>query len=197
MKKYVIYFCAIALMLLMATTANADDWEVHQNNIQLSKDKYHVRFRNYEGKDKSHVQLGWKDGRWKAQYQYWSGNGKVEHRPRFDFRIARVTFHDHKFSVGVRTEFRIFESKEDYIRPWVQLGYKYKNFNVSVNPRFAYGKEGKEAGYWEDILTTVHYDWKLNDRVTIQPGFWYQSEGEKNLGHKKNIYSTIQLKIKF
>lgn len=197
MMKYVIYFCVIALMLLMATTANADDWEVHQNNIQLSKDKYHVRFRNYDGKDKSHVQLGWKDGRWKAQYQYWSGNGKVEHRPRFDFRIARVTFHDHKFSVGVRTEFRIFESKEDYIRPWVQLGYKYKNFNVSVNPRFAYGKEGKEAGYWEDILTTVHYDWKLNDRVTIQPGFWYQSEGEKNLGHKKNIYSTIQLKIKF
>lgn len=190
-------FTVLSVFIFLTPIISADDWDVHQNNFQISHDSYHVRVRDYYGKDLTHLQLGWAaSSRLNLQYQYWSGNGQVEHRPRFDFRFGSISWDDHKFSIGIRPEFRLFQSEENYIRPWIRLGYKYEKFNLSVNPRFAFGKTGVSTAYWEDTQVIFHYDVPINDRITIQPGFWFLTEGSSDVGKKKSLYSAIQFNYK-
>jgi len=174
----------LALMLLVATPSFADDWDVHQNNYQLSKDNYHIRIRDYSGKDTQHVQVGYKTGKWKFQYQYWENKGKIEHRPRFDYDFVRV-------------EYRDIEGKDEYFRVWLKLNYKQGNFKLSVNPRFAFDKDGVDEGTLENILTIAEYKFKVNKNLSIVPAVWYQVEGEKDFGKKKSLYSALNLKYKF
>ena len=187
----------LSAIIFIPTIISADDWDVHQNNFQITKDRYHVRLRDYYGKDLTHLQLGWAaSSRFNIQYQYWSGNGQVEHRPRFDFRFGSINWNDHKFSIGIRPELRLLEDKDNYIRPWLRLGYKYESLNLSINPRFAFGKAGSSIGYWEDTQVIFHYDIPISEKITIQPGFWYLTEGSSDAGRKKSLYSAIQLNYK-
>lgn len=183
----------VASVVMFATPSLADDWDVHQNNHQLSKDNYHIRIRDYSGKDTQHVQVGYKTGKWKFQYQYWENKGKIEHRPRFDYRWIKAR----NFSFGNRVEFRDVEGKDRYIRLWAQFNYKQGNFKLSVNPRFAFDKDGVDEGTLENILTIAEYKFKVNKNLSIVPAVWYQVEGEKDFGKKKSLYSALNLKYKF
>ena len=191
------------LTTMFSTTAYADDFDRHQMNYQVNfADDWHVRYRSYTeglngdwGKDKSHFQIGTKvwDGKIKLQYQYWDNNGQVEHRPRFDI----VGLKWRGFSIGKRFEFRHQEGKDEYIRPWIQLGYQYKwndnKIKISVNPRFALGKDGVDDGDLENILTIFEYERKIG-RFAIAPGFWYQVDDNLD---KKSLYTTLAFKYKF
>lgn len=190
---------AVGALLFTATSVHADDWDVRQNNYQVSKGDYHIQFRDYTNKDKRHLQLGTKlfDGRVKVQYQYWDNKGNLEHRPRFDVRIARLKTDYGNFSIGVRNEFRLNEGGDKFLRSWAQLGYQYKwgdnAIKIGLNPRFVYKKNGSKSGEWNDTLNTFSYSRTIGN-WTISPGFWYQLDSDKN---KKNLYSTLKLAYKF
>ena len=191
------------LTTMFSIPAYADDFDRHQMNYQVNfADDWHIRYRSYTegpngdwGKDKSHFQIGTKvwDGKIKLQYQYWDNNGKYEHRPRFDI----VGFKWRGFSIGKRFEFRHQEGKDEYIRPWIQLGYQYKwdknKIKISVNPRFALGKDGVSDGDLENILTIFEYERKIG-RFAIAPGIWYQVDDNLD---KKSLYTTLAFKYKF
>ena len=49
----------LSAIIFIPTIISADDWDVHQNNFQITKDRYHVRLRDYYCKDLTHLQLGW------------------------------------------------------------------------------------------------------------------------------------------
>ena len=81
--------------------------------------------------------------------------------------------------------------------PWIQLGYQYKwndnKIKISVNPRFALGKDGVDDGDLENILTIFEYERKIG-RFAIAPGFWYQVDDNLD---KKSFYTTLAFKYKF
>ena len=92
-----------------------------------------------------------------------------------------------------RPELRLLEDKDNYIRPWLRLGYKYESLNLSINPRFAFGKAGSSIGYWEDTQVIFHYDIPIKAKNNHPTGFWYLTEGSSDAGRKKSLYWLYSL----
>lgn len=190
---------AVGALMFAATSVHADDWDVHQQNYGLSNGDHSVQFRDYVNKDKRHLMYSYKvNSRLKVQYQYWDNKGTIEHRPRFDIRLARLKTDIGNFHITNRNEFRLPEGGDKHIRAWIKFGYDYtwgdNKVKISVNPRYNFEKSGWNQGERSDILTTVSYSRKVNKNWTISPGFWYQLDQNNQ---KKNLYSTLKISYKF
>lgn len=195
---YKLLTALLAGALLSTHSYAAEDWDREQYNVIVSHGDYHFRYREYDGdnQDKVHYQVGKKTGKWQFQYQYWENKGKVEHRPRFDYTVVKFG----AFSVVPRFEYRDIEDKDAYFRVMPQLKVK-KSFgnltpSLTVAPRFAFGREGTDDGELEDIMTDLRFAYKVNKTLTVEPGVRYIVDGEKDFGNKKNLYATLQVKIK-
>ena len=193
---YKLLTALLAAAFLSTHSYAAEDWDREQYNAIVSHGDYHIRYRDYDGADKFHIQLGKKTGKWQFQYQYWENKGKVEHRPRVDYTVVKLG----AFSIVPRVEYRDVEDKDAYFRVLPQLKVK-KSFgaftpSLTVAPRFAVGREGKRDGELEDIMTDLRFAYKISKTLTVEPGVRYIVDGDNDFGTKKNLYTTLQVKIK-
>ena len=178
----------LVLIVLLSAPIFAENWDREQLNFKVQTKDVHYRYRHYFGEsDKTHHQLGYKLDNWQFSYQYIEKKGRIEHRPRVEYRDIEGK-----------------KSDTYYFRVLTTLGYK-GNFNCNSNlvcfapqvhfsPRFAFAKDGVDDGEFEDIQTDIMLNIKFGKKFTIRPGVRYIVDDDYNTD---KLYATLQFSVKF
>lgn len=171
----------------------SDNWSIHQNNYQFTKDTFYFRYRDYINLDKTHFTFSKKiSENLTIQYQHWNNNNFKENRPRFDYRFYKKSFNSIDISFTSRNEWRVIKNNDKFIRSWIKVDLKkYINRNsleFSISPRFNFDKEKYINSSKRDIRVTLFFNYKINDNWKISPGIWYV-----NNENDEKIYSALKI----